>query len=178
MILNMLGVIITYFKNIVAKIKSKLIKTNIVVSNSLSIKPRYINTLPNGDIHINFSNMKLHKIPNLSDYDNKIVSLDLSFNLIENTKGLEELTNLKKINLNSNKIKKLEGFGKLTNLQILMLLHNKIKKIDKLDNLDNLNILNLYGNKIVKITGLDNLTKLKELVLSKNKIEEISGLHP
>lgn len=114
---------------------------------------------------IDLSNKNLKKIPDLSKYD-KIYSIDLSNNKIENL-DLDKLPEgLRKINISHNKL--------IGNLRIEK---NKCKKIEELNlsfnNLSSINIscpilkLDLSTNDIRKINL--NTTKLKYLDVSNNK---------
>lgn len=102
--------------------------------------------------------------------------LNLSFNELIDTSGLETLMGLEVLRLKSNKIVEIKGLEKLTNLSCLDLSHNQISKIRGLEKMTNLRRLDLSYNKITEITGLEKLINLQNLDLQMNQIREIAGL--
>ena len=95
---------------------------------------------------------------------------------ISKVEGLEELTELKRLDLSSNEIFEIKGLEKLINLEYLDLGGNEISEIKELENLINLKGLILGANKINEIRGLENLVNLIYLDISENPISEIKGL--
>lgn len=91
-------------------------------------------------------------------------------NEITEIKGLENLTNLQRLNLRSNYITEIKGLENLKNLVHLDLCFNQISEIKGLENLNKLILLNLENNQISEIKGLENLTHLNFLYLNGNKI--------
>ena len=91
-------------------------------------------------------------------------------NEITEIKGLENLTNLQRLNLRSNNITEIKGLENLKNLVHLDLCFNQISEIKGLENLNKLILLNLENNQISEINGLENLTHLNYLYLNGNNI--------
>ena len=117
---------------------------------------------------------------------------------ITNLKGINLLTNLKKvrfvdeniestvpfngmikletINLTGSNVKDFSGLRHLTNLTELRLGDNKITDISALQGLTDLRILELYQNNISDISALKNLTNLTDLHLYENEIVDVTPL--
>ncbi|MCP4137211.1 MAG: leucine-rich repeat domain-containing protein [bacterium] len=117
----------------------------------------------------NFRCMLLKNLKNL-------VQLDISYNELENIKGLENLVNLKYLNLMKNNIRDISPLKKLKRLTELNISSNAIKKISSLKNLARLKKLDLSMNKIVDVSVLSSLTGLRELDLAYNQISNITPL--
>ncbi|KAG9231901.1 hypothetical protein BJ875DRAFT_381903 [Amylocarpus encephaloides] len=125
---------------------------------------------------LSFRQNTIAEIQGLSCLASTLKELDLYDNLIQHIEGLEELTNLIKLDLAFNKIKCIKNVSHLVKLEEIFLLQNKIKKIEHLDGLTKLRNLELGMNRIREIENLDTLTGLAELWLGSNKIVEIKGL--
>ncbi|MHA1490221.1 MAG: leucine-rich repeat domain-containing protein [Promethearchaeota archaeon] len=69
-----------------------------------------------------------------------------------------------------------KGLDDITDIVRLEILGTDIKKIEGLENLSGLEELFLSANKITEISGLETLTGLYALALDANKITEIKGL--
>ncbi|NOU91647.1 leucine-rich repeat protein [Paenibacillus sp. LMG 31456] len=125
---------------------------------------------------------------------------------ITDLSGVEDLTNLKKINLNDNPIKDIKPLADLANLEELYLtrfalmdaknrnefsdltplaklnhltvleINSSLKDLTPLKDLTNLKKLSLFWNEISDISALQGLTQLTELNLSGNKINDIDAL--
>ena len=108
----------------------------------------------------------------------KITTLDTVGMPINDLSGIENLTNLRRLNLgsDSNQISDISNLKGLTNLTSLHLGHNQIKDLDALKNLINLTNLSLSGNQINDITPLERLTKLTSLNISENQVVDIITL--
>ena len=147
---------------------------------------------------ITITYIDINNITHEKEYDDNIISIDLSYyNIIEIT-GLDKLVNLQKIYLSHNRITEIKNIDNLSNLhelilhlteiteikninnkynlQKLCLSYNRINEIKNIDNLVNLQTLNLSDNMITEIKGLDNLVNLQELILSDNMITEIKNI--
>lgn len=120
-----------------------------------------------------------------------ITELDASNSGINNLKGIEKLSNLKKLNLEGNEIKDVSPLSSLAKLEELNLNNNGIISLEKirldtLGDLPNLKKLSLENNsrikeedievKLSEITALGKLTKLEALKLKGNDIKDISPL--
>ena len=126
-------------------------------------------------ISIDLSRRNITEIKGLNNLSN-LRELNLSDNMITEIKGLDYLVNLQELNLCDNMITELKGLNNLINLQSLDLSRNMITEIKNIDNLVNLHILDLSKNKITEIKNINNLVNLQELFLSGNRITEIKGL--
>lgn len=111
----------------------------------------------------------------ISKYEGELYSKDLNkieylkLEEVKDLRGIENLTNLKKLDFYTNgdlNLKPLENLNKLQGLQIYSF--EKIKDISPLSKLTNLEFLNLCGNDIEDIKPIKNLKKLKVLDLSAN----------
>lgn len=100
--------------------------------------------------------------------------LDLSSNEIFEIKGIDKLINLEYLSLGGNNISEIKGLGNLVNLKGLILCRNQINEIKGLENLINLFYLDISENPISEIKGLENFVNLKHLILDNIKIEEKS----
>ena len=70
------------------------------------------------------------------------------------------------------------GLDDLSNLLKLNLSHNRIEKIEGLNNCPFLEELNLEKNNISIIEGISHLVQLKKLELGMNKIYNLDGIGP
>ena len=84
-------------------------------------------------------------------------SLEKYRSYIKEIKGLDYLTNLKKLFLEGNQITEIKGLENLEKLEVLDLRFNKIEEIKGLENLKRLKTLRLAGNKILPIEGLEGI---------------------
>ena len=99
-------------------------------------------------------------------YDNNICMIE----------GLENLSNLVKLDIRNNKITEIMGLENLKNLGSLNLDRNQIEEIKGLENLTELNNLFLQNNQITELKGLENLKWLSSLDIKNNQIREIKGI--
>ena len=88
--------------------------------------------------------------------------------LIEVPKGLEKLTQLRKLYLWGNQLTDVKGLEKLTKLEMLSLSKNQLTSVRGLEKITQLRALALNGNQLTDVKGLENLTQLTELVLINN----------
>ena len=95
--------------------------------------------------------------------------------LTELPKALEKLTQLKRLDLYGNQLTDVKGLEKLTQLKKLYLNHNRLTELPKgLEKLTQLTYLNLGYNKLTDVKGLEKLTQLEELKLHGEKLTELS----
>jgi internalin A len=106
----------------------------------------------------------------------KITSLLARKMNIINLLGIENLSNLNKLNLAENQISNIEPLKGLINLNTLLLIDNQISNIEPLKGLTNLNDLQLSDNQISNIKPLKGLTNLINLGLDGNQISNIEPL--
>ncbi len=107
----------------------------IIVLSQLKNKMKFIT-------YINSNNITREK-----QYDDNVVSINLSDkNIIEIT-GLDTLVNLQTLDLSNNMITEIKGLDSLVSLQSLSLHNNMITEIKGLDTLVNFHFLYLYENK-------------------------------
>ena len=99
----------------------------------------------------------------------KVTRLNLSENrLTELPKGLELLTQLKRLGLSFNQLTSVEGLEKLTQLTRLDLSANQLTSVKGLEKLTQLTWLDLHYNQLTDVKGLEKLTQLKKLNLFLN----------
>ncbi len=127
-----------------------------------------------------YSSFKSEKLESLDLSINSLEELDLglipvslqilnvSQNKIILVKGAEKADQLKSLNLSSNRVVNLETVEQLKNLEKLFLGQNRIEKIDSLKNLKKLKYLVLSGNQITEIGELKALVNLVTLSVSDN----------
>ena len=108
--------------------------------------------------------------------DNTLNIRDRKLIDIMRLRGLNHLTNLKKLSLRSNMILEINGLDSLESLEILDLGWNHILEINGLNSLKLLKTLDLSFNQISEIKGLESLINLKSLNLDRNRLTEIKGL--
>jgi len=127
------------------------------------------------EITIDLSYNKIEDISPLADLPN-IVALWLFCNRISDISPLKGLTHLGGLNLWNNSISDISPLKGLTELAILILEDNEIEDVSPLANLTNLNVLILRHNKITDVSPLAGLTRLSYLDLSYNQITDASPL--
>jgi Leucine-rich repeat (LRR) protein len=89
-----------------------------------------------------------------------LITLDLSYNILEDIESLDQLVSLQKLILGGNCLEQITPFYSLPSLLHLDLNYNGISRITNLDRLPSLRILNLSGNNITETEGLDKLFNL------------------
>lgn len=104
--------------------------------------------------------------------------LDISYNVIRDMGPLTYCPNLQELYIAQNKIKCISGIQNLTQLRKLDLGANRIRTMpeSELRGLSNLEELWLGKNKIECITGLSTMTKLRILDVQSNRLTRIEGL--
>ncbi|TXT64746.1 MAG: hypothetical protein BAJALOKI3v1_170032 [Promethearchaeota archaeon] len=105
--------------------------------------------------------------------DNKLSLRNQNISDISEINGLENLSNLKKLDLSGNNITEIKNLGHLKNLEMLNLANNNIAEIKNLDDLRNLKVLILSHNKIAQARGLNNLNNLEMINLNNNWIDAV-----
>ena len=99
----------------------------------------------------------------------KVTELNLFDNQLTDVKGLEKLTQLKKLFLSNNQLTEVpKGLEKLTQLTDLWLTHNQLTDVKGLEKLTQLKGLDLNTNQLTSVQGLEKLTQLKILDLTNN----------
>ena len=102
----------------------------------------------------------------------KVDVLELYHNqLTELPKGLEKLTQIRKLYLDYNQLTSVKGLEKLTQLtqlEFLELSDNDLTSVKGLENLMEVTSLGLYENKLTSVKGLENLSQLEYLSLHDN----------
>ena len=112
----------------------------------------------------------IDKIEGLNNLTN-LIKLDLSTNFITEIKGLENLKNLNFLFLSKNNITEIKGLDSLTKLMVLHLDRNQITEIKGLENLRQLNSLHLGYNNITEVKGIEHLRNLKRLDLGPKRVK-------
>ena len=113
--------------------------------------------------------------------DDGLLTLDLFEEEIDDLskiKGLDQLTDLQRLDLGGNAIQEICCLENLTSLQELSLASNQLTKLSGLDFLEDLEKLDLSKNQLTSTKGLEHLTNLKSLNLAWNKIpwKEMTGV--
>jgi len=104
----------------------------------------------NGKLQLRKLGIKnLNEIEKLFDLKS-IISLDLSYNKIEDTNDFKFLPKLKVLNLCHNKLKNLNGIAQLKNLEVLRVFGNKIYSSKEVSHLRNLKIKDFDSRREVK----------------------------
>ena len=106
-----------------------------------------------------------------------LVTLTLSNNpLGDNIRGIQSLSELKRLHLNKIGLRDLSPVAGLTNLNQLNAADNQITDISPLRGLTNLQRLNLHKNEIRDISPLEGLIKLQTVRIDANEIRDISPI--
>lgn len=119
--------------------------TNEIVDGILDVHGDYLKTARK----LNLSSNGIRYIDDLTKLNSYLTKLDLSFNDLEEVKGLKSLTLLEELNLSGNRLTDVTDIQHMTSLQYLDLSQNKIsrlKDIQLLSRLQHLKTLNLAGN--------------------------------
>lgn len=90
--------------------------------------------------------------------------------------GIEQMTNLSRLELQRNFISDISPLSALTQLNHLDLSDNRISEVEALRPLSNLTYLNLNNNLIIHCIAIGALTELRALRLNANAIEDLSPL--
>mmetsp|Transcript_13602 Transcript_13602/g.13181 ORF Transcript_13602/g.13181 Transcript_13602/m.13181 type:complete len:440 (-) Transcript_13602:24-1343(-) len=119
-----------------------------------------------------------NQIERLADLDNvgpRLTTLDMSYNVIRDMTPVHCCSNLVELYLANNKLKSLAGLENMTQLKRIDLGANRIRTMqpEQLANLVNLEELWLGKNKIERIQGLEPLTKLRKLDVQSNRLTKI-----
>jgi hypothetical protein len=102
----------------------------------------------------------------------KITSLVVPDEKIQDISGIENLSNLKELYLTGTNVSDISKLKGLTNLQLLCLTGTNVSDISTLKELTNLKTLYLAFTKINNISDLKGLTNLQELELTAVKISD------
>ena len=90
--------------------------------------------------------------------------------------GLENATNLRRLNINENRVSDLSPLSALPRLQNLEIRDNLISDLSPLEGLPSLNYLYAWNNRITDVTPLNRIIPLKYAYLGENSITDISPL--
>lgn len=145
--------------------------------NTIKYDNRIVGILNKPLITLSNQNIEeIRKIKNLKGYYKEIEELDLSNNNIKNLEGIEDFTNLKRLNMNNNKINYITDLDSLKKLEYLSFRNNNLSEIQGFAELINLEHLDLSGNiKISKIPdSIHEMQSLKILKLNNCQIKEFS----
>lgn len=103
--------------------------------------------------------------------------VDLSFNSIENTEPLGNLTEIEELNLSSNtEIKDISSLGKLTELRVLHLEGCAVEDISVAENFKKLEELYINNNKVKSFQAIKNLTTLEKFFADNCGVSDVSPL--
>ena len=135
---------------------------------------------------------RMRSLRELDLYENKIsavgsglaqcpalTSLDLSFNLFREIKGLDPLgASLRRLYLIANKITAISGLEELKQLELLELGSNRLRKIQGLARVTRLTELYLGRNKITALEGIAHLSRLRVLSMQSNRVVSLVAPRP
>mgnify|MGYP006427494097 CR=1 FL=1 len=125
---------------------------------------------------LSVSHNLLQSIENIPAF---VVKLNISYNHLQHTAGLEHLTQLRSLNLSHNELVSLSKFERLRKLEQLDISHNRLDSLDALNRCTSLVLLNASHNEF----GIANaghlpscgwLTRLRVLLLSHNRLKTLS----
>lgn len=102
----------------------------------------------------------------------KITSLVVPDERLEDISGIENLSNLKELYLTGTNVSDISKLKGLTNLQLLCLTGTNVSDISELKELTNLKTLDLAFTKINDISDLKGFTNLQKLELTAVKISD------
>lgn len=108
----------------------------------------------------------------------KLVSLLLTKNRVQEVEGLCELDSLTELDLSSNEIRALGDMSDCDALEKLNLAHNKIDSLAGLEDMAALRELSLIGNPIGSVKGMGDLPALTTLELADVHFTSFAGLGP
>jgi Leucine Rich Repeat (LRR) protein len=171
-----------------------IVKIKIIINQK---KEKHI--VEDGELHLHGPKItSIEFIPKEKEKYQSLKYLIIRHTKISSIKGLEYLSNLKKLDLSSNQIMDLDfftdfipikqldlsgnpifhitGLSKLQNLTKLVLNNANLTNMGGLDDIPNLKYLDLEDNKIQRIQGLENLTNLVKINLEKNEIQSFEGV--
>lgn len=110
----------------------------------------------------------ISEIPPSISYLNKITSLNLAHNNIQDLSPLTPFTKLKSLSLHDNNISDITPLSQLTHLTELMLGDNHITDISPIAHLKKLKELSLWNNPFTEVSSLGNLKKLTSIIFNDN----------
>ena len=97
-----------------------------------------------------------------------IASLDVSGKELTSLKGVEGLTNLKRLECHRNKLTSLEGIEGLVKLEVLICGYNQITSLKGIEGLTKLSVLFCNNNLLSSLEGIEGLKKLRETMFYSN----------
>ena len=123
--------------------------TDEIINGIIDVHGEYLQTAQK----LNLSSNGIRYLDDLYKLNKYLKSLDLSFNDLEETRGLQSLTNIEELNLRGNHLKNIYDMKNMTNLTHLDLAQNEIshlRDIQVLDKFPKLKSLKLEGNPLCK----------------------------
>ncbi|GKT32123.1 hypothetical protein ADUPG1_002222 [Aduncisulcus paluster] len=122
---------------------------------------------------LNLKDNAITCITNLNYYQS-LVFLDLSGNMLESLRGVEEAPRLRVLMAGYNRLSCIEPcIASLSELDVLDLRGNVIEVVENLHTMHRLRILNISDNRISSLDNLSGLHALTELNVRRNKIQKI-----
>jgi Leucine-rich repeat (LRR) protein len=106
----------------------------------------------------------------------RLTTLDLNGNRLPDLAGLEILPQLTTLDLSGNRLQDLAGLEKLAQLTTLYLGDNRLPNLAGLEKLPQLTTLNLSGSRLPDLAGLEKLARLTTLDLNGNRLQDLAGL--
>ncbi|MDW3649108.1 MAG: hypothetical protein R8P61_18710 [Bacteroidia bacterium] len=101
-------------------------------------------------IHLKKLSLAGHEIQKLEGLIASLTQVDLSYNLLRETRGLAPMDNLKELDLSFNELENISEIAGCQQLTRLNLAHNFLKDLSPLSTLNKLQLLAISGNKRVK----------------------------
>ncbi|KXA18414.1 leucine-rich repeat domain-containing protein [Gardnerella vaginalis] len=98
----------------------------------------------------------------------KVTNLNLCGKGISSIEGIENFTNLNRIDFDHNSISDLSPLASITSLESIYATYNKISDLTPLQSLSSLKCLRASSNKITDFSTIGNLTSLETLYLGEN----------
>ncbi|WP_207695170.1 hypothetical protein DOK67_0001298 [Enterococcus sp. DIV0212c] len=124
----------------------------------------------------------LMKITNKMDWllsAEKLESLRIGYNRIQDLSHLSELSKLKSLktlSVNSNKIEDISALSKFEQLESLDIAYNSINDLSAISNLTKLKVLSINDNGVQDILVLSNFNQLEKLYMHNNPITDVTPL--
>ena len=119
--------------------------------------------------NLTLKNCLISDIHNISTYKT-LEELDLSYNVIEEIDGVQELKILNTLNLSNNKIMDIQFLKDVISIKDIDLSYNKIRETDALSSLKFVEELNISNNEIASVLNFSMLRYIKKLDCSFNNI--------
>ncbi|MGL4630588.1 MAG: TIR domain-containing protein [Leadbetterella sp.] len=151
--------------------------TNYLGDNNFTELPNW--DLPNLET-LQIRNSKIEKIHPMYSFNETLIELDLTFNLISDSTPFLQFKNLIELSLHGNKLSDFTAIDPSLNpvypkLKILYLGANSLQKFDFIGSLPTIEDVHLYNNQITEIPNFEKIESNITVRLTNNKISSIKG---